>query len=740
MVSIKKLFLFSAVFTGFARQNLCFADVKQAKKISTEASAPTDSFKFQPIEDIAEIENALGGEGEVIKPSIGQHEDEYTLGDEPHLIDPERLPGDKKSFRIKRGDGKINFGGRVKEEYFFYKNPVTLNDALPDQYSYFRTVLDLTTKVSWGKLKYGHKAFEGYIDFRHKSEWGLAGRTTKTNSASVKVSQTETGNHNHFSQQPLVWVKDAWMKLSMNAILAGYATKAEKLHYLKLGYFPFALARGISLGSGYGTFRDFLGVGNRINDFSAPGILLTGSIVKDCLDYDLYYARYEEKGKAAEDTLATTRANQIGRRLNPFRGIGKDDQLWAAQLRWRAVNDDTGKLDLTPYILYNDAPAKQIEFPDDNMIKLGTTGIEIEYYMKNGFEFGGEAAFNFGHQDVLAIDRNIIKMQAPKVSADNVTVDCKLDGFVQEVYSHVRFNADGFDANSTDKLPKTACNAPVISNVKSAIANNTNFVVQCDGTLPNNGIFSNDPHFRSNSDRFRPCFRNYFRGWMAVLDAAYNLKEYDLKFAAGVGFASGDEDPRNVEKTKNYKGFVGLHELYTGGRIKSLYFLDDRSIKRPLSLNGKTGETEEADVIDNEIATDSNFTDLFYVGIGSTWSPVLHGHKLSINPNLVFFWKDHPSPAFDAFTMKLLSTNASRFLGTELNILAEYEIFRDLKLYTYAAVFRPGGFYHDIKGAPLPKDASMSLQEVDQQQVNLQNFRISDNVSYFINTGLEYRF
>ena len=97
-------------------------------------------------------------------------------------------------------------------------------------------------------------------------------------------------------------------------------------------------------------------------------------------------------------------------------------------------------------------------------------------------------------------------------------------------------------------------------------------------------LYPDYPQYTNAADRFRPAYKNDFDGWMAVLDAAYNLRKWNLKWAVSWGYASGDVNPHIVEKDKKYNGFVGLHEGYCGKRVQSIFLLDMRLLKRPLAL------------------------------------------------------------------------------------------------------------------------------------------------------------
>ncbi|MBL4588168.1 hypothetical protein JKY79_02380, partial [Candidatus Babeliales bacterium] len=264
----------------------------------------------------APIENPL------TKRELAKEQREYTDRDVFELIKSQQVPGDKRSFSIRKGGGKLSLGARALNEYYFYRNAVLLNSNLPDECGFFKTTADIFMQTHGGKKKYGHKAVEAFFNLRHKSEWGLFGKSTGTQKATSSVGQVSTKKHSHSASKPLIWLKDAWVKLSLNAT---FGCVGENIHFLKAGFFPFQLGRGISLGQGYGTPKDFLGIYNQLNDFSTPGILFTGSLMKKVLEYDLYYAKYDEKGQSFGQTFASTRENHVGKRTFPFRGVAKDD-------------------------------------------------------------------------------------------------------------------------------------------------------------------------------------------------------------------------------------------------------------------------------------------------------------------------------------------------------------------------------------------------------------------------------
>ena len=656
----------------------------------TIQSCMLSAAKVEPIEE------------PLTKREIAKEQKEYTDQDVFELIKSQQVPGDKRSFSIRKGDGKLSFGARAANEYYFYRNAMLLNSKLPDEYGFFKTTADIFMQTHWGKKKFGHKAIEAYFNIRHKSVWGLFGKSTATQKSTTQVGQVITKDHGHSASKPLLWLKDAWIKLSLNAT-TGYVS--ENLHFLKVGFFPFQLGRGIALGQGYGTPKNFLGIYNQLNDFSAPGILLTGSLMKKVLEYDLYYAKYDEKGQSSGQTFASTRENHVGSRTSPFRGVAKDDEAWALQLRWTAANSKKyGTIDINPYIFYNEASDKTIEFESDSKSRLGTGGVQVEY-VHSRFEIGGECAFNFGYEELYNIDRNLIKLKTD------------VDGTTKEVYSHVQ-QADNLD------FDLNLISAPAVKATKTAIIANEN---SSDQTK----IYGSGPYYKNNANRFRPGYCNQYRGWMVVGDMSYIIPSVACRISLGAGAASGDQNPHKEEVNKNYKGFVGLHELYTGKRIRSIFFLDTRSIKRPLTL---------VDSINDAAVEDTTFTDLWYLGIGGTFSPKFKDHKCVFNTNSMFFFKQYPSKKYNRETGTISESNASPYLGYELNIITEYTIFTDLKVSMKLAAFMPGSYYSDIKGTPLRGDIFARLEKADQQKLDSDNYRISNHTAYFVNFRLDYRF
>jgi len=661
-------------------------------------------------------------------------------------------PGIKEQTEITKGDLTMTWGGRAKIESYFDKNMVMLNSNIPDEAEFFKETIDLTFDVNYGKQRYGFTAVEFFADMRHKGVWGKSLSYSDSDSgpngpSNIKFGDSSSiavfGSHSHTSNKAFLWFNEAWLLFSPNAPLGG---GKNHMHIVKMGWHPYQLGRGIALGGFYGLNGERVGLFRSFNeDKAAPGILLNGVIVKDLLSYDLYYAKFEERNKGIGDTFNQLKSNLVGHRLRPWRGEGKDNDLFAARLNIKPLKPGhaAGKLDLDPYVFYNAASDQHVEITPDAKLNWGSYGMAIEHACGN-FEWGAEAAFNYGKQKVFNLDRNLAKVVNRKIADGAAPLYGAPDRYaIQEVYSHI------LDKNPTladvNKVPvwgdprKTwatgggSRRAAIVPVVGDGRTQNGQEIVLPDGThtgLWNAG--SLDPLDPNN--RFRPAYTNRLGGWMGVADMAYRVEPWHLKVALAYGYASGDNDPNTVPKNKKYDGFLGLHELYNGKRVKSI-MLDERALLRPASL--AAGQTSKA-------KAELSMSDLQYVGAGLAWTPNCFLRDLSLNPNVLMYWKALESYKYIQAENKASSNEKARsFMGTEYNLLANCKIITDLKLYMNMAVFVPGGFFKDIKGVQLDGDFLASLTDATDdpsERLRPYMYRLGDNTAFHLNIGFDFRF
>ncbi len=645
-------------------------------------------------------------------------------------------PLSKPKITFKKDDLEVIFGGKIRVEYDNYLNNNYLNNKIPDDIGFFKETVDLTVDAIFGEEKCGHRAVEAFLDLRMKNKWGVVGAYKSTTAAEITLDGISLGEHAHYSSRPNPWFKDAWLMVSLNKI---FNSKNDKIQYFKIGWFPFQLGRGVALGSIYGAVEEALGLFSYNADASAPGLVLNGELIKNKLWYDLYYAKFEEKSASIDDTFNNTvKINHVGRRSNPYRGNGKDDELWAARLKIRPFdNKSDGRWDIEPYIYFNEASDQKVEVANDTKTQLGAYGFETRY-KKNKFKIGSEIAFNYGQEKLYSIDRNKAQLAVVKTDGKIPTnisdmIDITADnsygaGMLYKGYSHVLVN--GGDMNNKS--------APVNSASTGAIYNSTN--INKTVAYPNGG--DNNERLINKSNRIRPEYTNDFEGYMAIFDARYQATK-TLKIAAELGYASGDNDPTINEINKNYHGFIGLHELYMGKRVFAPMVLGERYIPR---LRGLVAGQKEVDGFRAKI--DNNFTDLTYFGVGATWKPASYEkNRFKINPNLVFFWKNDDSYKYNLDTAnpdnsQVSSTQKARsFLGTEISLILNYELIKDLTLGAIVSFFAPGTFYKDVKGVPIRGDFYRDKIPSDARTgLNPADYRISDDNAFWGVISLEYRF
>ncbi len=638
---------------------------------------------------------------------------------------------------IKNGDNEFSIGGKAKVEHYYDKNSALLNDRVFDENNYFKHTVDMNFDFVYGKEKFDHKAVEMYLNARHKGVWGrsqsYADRASSSvDESSVRIGDAVTGQHNHATGKLLPWISEAWLMASFNAMLG---VKSENVHSIKLGWFPFELGRGIALGSWYGSNREIFALyANDKEDKFAPGINISGQLIKNKLAYDLYYSRHDEHGKSLSDTIGIVRSHWLDRRTTPWRGINKNDDVFAGRLKWKAFkNDCCGTLDLEPYAYYNNGRDQYVEIEPDAQMKFGAYGLNAEY-AKSNFEFGAEAAVNYGKEKLVAIDRNKVVIESN-------------DGVLTQYYDHIVIPG-GADtpmtyraANNYSKPPMAIKNAANDVFVKAYTGSANGVTI--GGGLYNDGIPAGTAagnavayNTATSANRFRPAFTNKLEGWMFVTDAAYKLPEYKLKLAIAYGYASGDANPHENEVNKTYKGFVGMNEGYCGKRVPSIFLLDQRLLKRPTSL------TENSD----ELVADMAFTDLHLAGLGATWTPSCGGKVISINPNAVFFWKDHESKKVNITGTGVndweasTTQNASKYMGYELNLVTECEMLKDLKIFGKFATFIPGAYFKDITGVPLDGDYWAKVSKFKPAGYSSKDFRLGHDIAYHMNLGMEYKF
>lgn len=642
-------------------------------------------------------------------------------------------------------DTELAISGKFKPEAFYGNRINLLNEHEPaDKVFYFRTTIDTTADIVYGKLTYEKPVVESRITLRTKNIWGNP-NIFKDIPSGIRLTDTIVGEHNHSIPRILPWIREGWVRFPLGRPIG---LNLKNRCDLTLGIFSFELGRGIALGDSYAAGADSLGFySDSLVDQYAPGIRISADIINKVLSYDLYGAMLQNKSSTFSETGAKIFSQEFGRRKNPERGFGAINYLIAGRLQWKVFDvASLGSLMLEPYALYNRDPEQKIQFLADAAARLGTAGLAVEY-AGNRWEFGFDSAINFGYQQVKGWDRNAIEVE-------------NRNGVLTFVNSHVLLNADPTDP----ALCKTAKNykSPYAPKVISAgdhslsdIGKTAQIIIndapqgkqfngQQIGVVPGFTVDVNAPsptpvptdNLYNASNRFRNPYINKFQGWMITGDAACWVYKRDLKVAVTGGVASGDANPNEEVKDGNFQGFIGLQEAYVGKRVPSAFLLGNAGkIKRPLSV------PVSSDAPNDFSAEVSGFTDLVLAGAGMTWTPTDWKKQLSWNSNVLAYWEQFPTHKFNIKTRKNSNEKASTFLGTELNTFVKYDVVKNLRLFVTISIFFPGGHYTDIKGKPLSSEQNKKLDLLDitgDVKAGIPN--LGDNTAVTFNAGFEFKF
>ncbi len=659
--------------------------------------------------------------------------------------------------------------GKLKTGDSFYgKNISMLNNSNPfDQTVYIRHTLDLSTDLAYLDL------VAGRVSMRNKAVWGTP-ELIKMTTTPTKLTDSVGQYHTHFFPRYVFWMRELWLDFSLNEAFGINSTCAK--HNFTLGAFPFQLGRGIALGDAYAVGADYLGFyTDDIVDQYACGAQLYGDLAGDWLEYDLYAAILNNQSYSLGKTGEKMLGQEYGRMNTPERGFGHINWVFAGRLNITAIDDpNKGLLTFEPYAMYNGDPEQRVDFTADATSTLGTLGFASEYVGEN-FEFGFDTAYNLGSQDVKGWDRNTIQLQSRNSD-------------IMAVNSHVYVNMDPESENAQNLASWDQYKLPLVTNgivaagvnqgkvssagksaaklVTGAVQGENNNgkslgVVLATDTDPNSGVKFNStindvaiipaPLYRVTTDagsavtqgelfndpnRFRNPYKNIYKGWMLVSDAAYYFCDHTLAVAVTAGYASGDEDPNHIRKDGDYEGFIGLQSLYNGKRVQSAYYLGGASkLMLPLSIPPTQSQPERF------AALTSGFTNLGLVGGGVTWKPNNWKKSFLINPNIIGYWQAFPSNKFDIATKSFLSCPARSYMGTEINIFIRKGLMKNLEIFGIGSVFVPGGHFEDIKGKPLNEAQWRILDRIDRTGYNGEAVPgLGTDLSYTINLGLEYKF
>jgi hypothetical protein len=609
------------------------------------------------------------------------------------------------------------FSGVYKPETFFGIRVNWLNkDNDFDKMYFSRHALDLMFNVLYGTKTYGMKVMEFLFQLRNKGVWGNPESIASTTFSDINVLGIK-GTHKHGFPRHVFWIRQLWLQFNLSQATG---LPFKNIHTFTIGAFPFQLGRGIALGDAYAVGPEILGFwSDGAIDQYAFGAKFSGELFPKILSYDLYTAILQNNSGSLSDTEKPVLAQEFGGLTNPQRGFGKVNYLVAGRFNWNIFDNSwLGRLTVEPYGLYNNDPEQKIEFPADASSKLGTVGLASEFYGSR-FECGFDYATNFGQQRVKGWDRNIIKENNRNgvvvLVNDNVTA------------SYTDLNGQPV-TEPAPYVPNSDAQKAIVTSPRNELQNDEE--ITSTPPITSLGYLVNEPGtpivLKNSKGRFGKAYTNKYGGWMFVADAAYSFCDKDLQIAVAAGVTSGDDNPNFETKDGTYNGFIGLQEVYSGKRVRSVFLLGGAGrIKRLLS----TPATKDVQAPSTKAQAISGFTNLVFCGTSLKWKPKSWEKSFEINPNVLGLWQERNIG------------NARTFLGVETGLFINYSLMKDLKLFWVSSLFFPGSHYKDRMGSPV-------LTEEERAFLNSSNptgkedriVGLGNNVAYTYNLGLIYTF
>jgi hypothetical protein len=647
---------------------------------------------------------------EAIKPPFASDETKISL--------IENEPVKKELLSVERGCSRWEFYTKFRVEGFFGNNIRFLNDANNTCPALDRIIIPARHTLDFNLNYYYGKALEGedIVTFkstlRNKSNWGDEESIFSTGSESIKHIESVIGEHSHPILRHVIWIREMWLELALNPFFG-----CDHRHTFTLGFFPFQVGRGISLGSAYGVDPDLLGYysSNAIDQF-APGFKLTGDFRKDYgVSYDLYVEIADNRSDTFENVNLKTKGQIFEGRFNQSRGFGALNYIVAGRLFWFPLDEEGQRLSFEPYALFDDEREQKIEFLGDAESKLGTIGLAMEAQLGD-FEMGFDTSFNVGKQRVYGADRNVITEEIRQ----------GVDTFVN---SHVIATEGALPPD----IPEQKA---VFTPENQEIINSSQQAGECNGMQIGESALKNSPL------RFTNSYNNIYKGAMFVGDMAYWFCDRTVRLAMTGGFATGDRnpnkdlfDPHDSDTDSDFKGFISLQELYSGVRVKSAFVLSGQG-KIPRLLSFPSHEIE-----DRAPAMVSRFTNLIFVGGGLYFKIPTADRTWEINPNILSYWQYIATKLPKRAEKTIHTTHANKHLGVEFNLFVETTIVEDLKFFLVGAVFVPGKHFRDITGLPLSKAQEKFLDSTSGNGIKADRVpTVGHDPAVSLNVGIEYKF
>jgi hypothetical protein len=648
---------------------------------------------------------------------------------------------------------ELLYGGEIKVDFYGARHALTLNKEITDD------TIDQFRQRSEASFVIKHKldphreapVAEGKITIGNTIFWRTgypAGRPTAGASLSNYDLVFSPINAN---------MQEAWAQIHIDQLFSNNEPVGLSIKY---GLFPFLVGRGISLGdwsSGGSSVYGFVntGVESRAPKFP-PGLLVSGTILKDNLSYNLYFSP-----AVTEEVTPDSISGSGYATASPLDNLS-DRHIVAGKLSLLRNTYRGGTTYFEPYFVFYNSPRNTVRTAFDAPLKFLTVGCMLDH-KAGGFEINIEAARQFGKQKVKESVYGLRPNHEKFIQANPAT-------------GQLSFINDDSDGNPRPNLfaPTTAPEDPTILD-PTKIQNGTtgNYYAPLPSSYDEWQSYQYQNYYQ-----YHPAYEFDLAGRMAVCDMRYTFSETPLQIAAAIGYFSGDKYPFNdnvdnyfvgkpENASKSRTNFLPLRDYhYTGLWAYPMVMFNSGLVPRPYNLNNTTL------LANNEITAATNIT---YLCLGFTVSPTDNLYKFTINPNVCLYWSDSNIPAWDKTAAQpdlvimeenyaynnayqISETNTDKFyqringwegtkrassnLGWELNCLISYHITEKMELKIKAGLFFPGQRYADLAGQPnVQTMRSVNFVNADGTWPSyLENKGLGKDMAYGINARIGYTF
>lgn len=653
----------------------------------------------------------------------------FTLFAAPSSVD------DGMRVSVEGRDIDLILEGRMREEFFYFDKVTSLRSDYNDTYHFFRNKMRFGSYVEYGNRRFGAPAISGELRMCAFNYWDhptqynkLSEETVKINHGAVRSEINLADEHTHFGAIPSLYQDRAWINIDFDTLFPDTLLPLS----MKVGYFPYQVGRGVSLGSYHEGSISFMGWQERSLESNATqspqGILFTAEL-SATTQVELYYSKWRSYTTTPTLTREGSRAARLDVSYHDAdpksieRGLKADRNLIAGRVLFDGVTSSGIDWHVQPYGVYVDAPEQKIELAGDASTQLGTYGVMAEF-KNDQFAFNVEAAFQYGSQTMHGIDRNKLQVEQDENTGELVVVHSHIlqgDTLTDKMIASDRLSEVAWlDHNRGVHAAGSVLAASNGTEIKFNRKKYPTYDAQDPDDTPTDYEIQQISAKNANypflgKARFRKEYKIDLRGFAVMADAQFRSANGRVCLNIAGAWISGDEYPYNGEVDKRYNGFLPLRDQnYDGKYVKSIAILHARKFPRPVDM---------ADHKMYAFNHDEDMSNLRYVGMSLQCHPLANPAALIIVPSIIGYWQDCPpytwnknaARSFDSgtdtgvykacqtklgFSGAATSERASNHLGTEVALSTIWNMAPGCSANVGIAAFIPGRMYTDIDGMP----------------------------------------